>query len=57
LQHFRIYYTNTNVTVGEVREAVAKEIDGTGKCLDIEPCKESLDRNTNSKFLVIWCML
>ncbi len=23
LQHFGIYYTNTNVTVGEVREAVA----------------------------------
>ena len=33
MQYFNISYINNNVTVGQVREAVAKEIDGPGKLL------------------------
>ena len=33
LRHFEIYYTNYNVDVAEVQQAVAKELDGPGKLL------------------------
>jgi len=33
LRYFDIFYSDKNVTVGEVRQAVAKEIDGPGKLL------------------------
>ena len=31
LRHFEIYYTNYNVDVADVQQAVAKELDGPGK--------------------------
>ena len=33
LRHFNIFYTNTNVTVDEVKEAVGKELEGPGQLL------------------------
>jgi len=30
LRHFNIYYTDTNVTVDQVKDAVQKELDGPG---------------------------
>lgn len=33
LRHFNIFYTNTNVTLDQVKEAVGKELEGPGKLL------------------------
>ena len=33
LRHFNIFYTDKDVTVDEVREAVGKELEGPGKLL------------------------
>ena len=49
LRHFGIYYTNTNVTVGEVREAVEKEIDGPGKCLGYRAMQKKLRQEYHLK--------
>ena len=34
LRYFNIFYTDTNVTLDEVKEAVGKELEGPGKLLD-----------------------
>lgn len=33
LRYFNIFYTDTNVTLDEVKEAVGKELEGPGKLL------------------------
>ena len=42
MRYFNISYINNNVAVGQVREAVAKEIDGPGKLLGYRAMQKKL---------------
>ena len=42
VRYFNVSYINNNVTLGQVREAVAKEIDGPGKLLGYRAMQKKL---------------
>ena len=50
LRHFGIYYTDRNVTVNEIVDAVKKELDGPGKDWVTELCITRSGKNTSLTF-------
>ena len=51
LRHFGIYYTDHNIDVEDVQQAVAKELDGLGKQLGTVQCTKKFVRYITSMFL------
>lgn len=47
MSHFDIKYTNYDVDVAQVEEAVRKEIEGPGRRLDTEPCTRKCEKFAN----------
>ena len=47
LRHLKIFYTDTNVTVDEVKEAVGKELKGPGQPLGYRALHKKLLKKIN----------
>ena len=56
LRHFNIFYSNKDVEVDEVREAVAKELQGPGKLFGYRPCRKRFVKCMTWTFHGISCM-
>ena len=47
MRYFDIHYTDNNVTVEQIRDAVKKEVDGPGKLLGYRAMQKHEDKNMN----------